>query len=1131
MTIHKLIIVFILSFAINNYGQTIDQNLITFPVSPEASRLGSYGAVPVNLNSGLLEQNIELFNEKVSDYSFPLNLIYNYSGFKVEESPSIVGLGWQLNVGGVVTREVRGIPDEHAKGYYGHPFLRETVLGGYFANGTMQAHYAKNIAQGLMDSEADLYVLSVNGIRFSFKIGLDGTPCFLSKHDYRLTINRMPNNPLKIISFMLTDTNANTYIFDQIETNVNVVGNMTLFDDGFPNYNSSWQLSKIILNNNANIVYTYYDDTFYSYNFFATGVKRFSNHPEIPASSYNQGSTKDQIERKLLKSITSDNFSIHFTISTANNQKVYSAITVKDFTDNIVKNFDFTYSGSRNCLTKINKNNIFFYEFDYYEVSQGFVSSTMQMPWNTDDWGYANGLGNQYGVSIPGTLYQVNKLPSLIFTKAGALYKIKYPTGGYTQIYYEQNSIGGDINGDYSTPNRKINLKFKSDNTTNAPHIKEKYYRKTFTTDVVATLSTTVYSEIQAFIELKINKVPLSGAVPTEYSLPEQYYIKIPVQRNNVSSTTPSVIPKLYDILNDGYTTDSATLNRTSDGKFIIPAGTYEFRFIATYNNYATKKSNVTVTLDYYDANLAQLTNMPANQEVGGIRVKETIDYPVIGNQISTKYSYNNKEGLSLGRLNGALTRTASFTEVYGYPIFNGFGSASTSAVEYTSKPFSIMTKHGSPVSYSGVKKFSEEITIEQNIPLQICNCTGDFGSNYDGSSRETTIPSNLKIKKVKYPRGFESKNYAGSNRYPSNDYPFPPQGNDISAGVEIRSSVYGPSNSSYVEDLLYDEEKTYTFSNNTTWNQIYNNPNYPKSLKMGFKFKRFGTGPALNPLPLNQEYKIAVYAEVDSESLLSQTKSKEFFNGQSIEKNNLYFYNTHDQLKKTTTSNTNGEVLSKEIYYPYDFSDAVSLDMVSKNFIAPVVEIVTKNNDAIINTTKYKYFALPFNLFKPDTYFSSKGGNSLETRTKYEYDSKGNLVQFKNTSFESPIIQYATSEAYTQVIWGYGKSLPIAKIEMPSYITLSSALINSLQDASNSDIDESSEIVFRDALNNLRISYPKAMITTYTYNPLIGITSITDPKGDMITYHYDTLGRLIFVKDKEGNVIKSNNYHYSTQN
>lgn len=60
-----------------------------------------------------------------------------------------------------------------------------------------------------------------------------------------------------------------------------------------------------------------------------------------------------------------------------------------------------------------------------------------------------------------------------------------------------------------------------------------------------------------------------------------------------------------------------------------------------------------------------------------------------------------------------------------------------------------------------------------------------------------------------------------------------------------------------------------------------------------------------------------------------------------------------------------------------------------------------------------------------------------------------------------------------------------------------------------------------------LRNSFPTAQITSYTYQPLIGVTSVTDPKGYTMYYTYDDLNRLKTVKDQQDHILSENEYHY----
>jgi|GEM_PF-4989451 len=64
------------------------------------------------------------------------------------------------------------------------------------------------------------------------------------------------------------------------------------------------------------------------------------------------------------------------------------------------------------------------------------------------------------------------------------------------------------------------------------------------------------------------------------------------------------------------------------------------------------------------------------------------------------------------------------------------------------------------------------------------------------------------------------------------------------------------------------------------------------------------------------------------------------------------------------------------------------------------------------------------------------------------------------------------------------------------------------------------------DLIDEVKI-YPKGtQITTYTYDPLIGLTSATDSNGMTTYFEYDGFGRLIKETDALGNVAKQYTYH-----
>ncbi len=66
---------------------------------------------------------------------------------------------------------------------------------------------------------------------------------------------------------------------------------------------------------------------------------------------------------------------------------------------------------------------------------------------------------------------------------------------------------------------------------------------------------------------------------------------------------------------------------------------------------------------------------------------------------------------------------------------------------------------------------------------------------------------------------------------------------------------------------------------------------------------------------------------------------------------------------------------------------------------------------------------------------------------------------------------------------------------------------------------------------DTIRQGLPDAMVTTYTYDPMVGVTSITDPRGHTSYFEYDVANRLKQVKDADGNLISKNDYNYREQN
>ncbi|AZB10152.1 hypothetical protein EG344_15675 [Chryseobacterium sp. G0162] len=148
------------------------------------------------------------------------------------------------------------------------------------------------------------------------------------------------------------------------------------------------------------------------------------------------------------------------------------------------------------------------------------------------------------------------------------------------------------------------------------------------------------------------------------------------------------------------------------------------------------------------------------------------------------------------------------------------------------------------------------------------------------------------------------------------------------------------------------------------------------------------------------------------------------------------------------------------------------------------------------------------------------------------KYDDKGNLLQY-TLKDNIPVT----------IIWGYGQTQPIAKIEGITYAELATKLgfqntnsgYTTLPIVSSSDSDTSANYekqTFIPELDNFRKNpaLKDYQISTYSYDPLVGITSITPPSGVREYYIYDTANRLERIVDINNKIIKEYSYNYSNK-
>src|SRR5688572_13406764 len=100
----KLLSSILLFFAsISAFGQGIPT---VTPPSPNAAAFSKYGNIPVSPYTGIPTINIPLYEINIRDIKVPVSLSYHASGIGVGDEASRIGLGWVLNAGGLISRNI-----------------------------------------------------------------------------------------------------------------------------------------------------------------------------------------------------------------------------------------------------------------------------------------------------------------------------------------------------------------------------------------------------------------------------------------------------------------------------------------------------------------------------------------------------------------------------------------------------------------------------------------------------------------------------------------------------------------------------------------------------------------------------------------------------------------------------------------------------------------------------------------------------------------------------------------------------------------------------------------------------------------------------------------------------------------
>ena len=1120
--------------------------------TPNATSFNRFVDNSVSLYTGTPDISVPIYNLKDGVIDLPFVLRYNNSGIKVDEEASWVGLGWNLNVGGVITQNIVGDYDEIDQMY--NTILEKMNINennwiNSYANYSYNYEFHKKLQMYLGDSYSstagkltpDVFYYSYPGGsgRFFFDYRSNNIYMPTRENGIQIYVSKRVNNSIREFKIQTEEGVLHTFEFLSKYGDVNKPRTPSTI---------TYILTSSLYPNQQIIQYKYSN--------VPINRQAFSESCQMtlpPGDSklarfrgdkvYNYGRQYLEGFEFYLKEIITTNYKVSFLTSNRidiESGKKLDKIKIEhndNTTFEYFKEFKFDYdyfnasTGYKTWMTDAqilpdyitkrlkllsvyelqgnNKNN----KYDFKYNSKALPP---KYSYSVDYWGYSNGEKNNTLIPNPEYLWigyrSIDSYKSAIETAgmslshssgnkvmfanrgydfenciAAILTEIKYPTGGRSVFKYEPNSFI------YSYLPTKQEIS------------KRPWFVSTSVSDNNSPTQTTCYT----FTLKEKTDINLTLYITRGFNYWSQMQNSFVTVVHNPTGTTFKVI-KEYKF-SPSYDSNSQTLYE----KITLEAGTYLIcaaldDAIGNQNGASLNHGEVNVGIQFYRG---EYTKGLHEVEGCGVRIKSINHYQTDDDSIPiiTTYEYKkSKNELTSGILQDI--------PQYGKIHYNT-GNL-------------LQVGNGEPIN--GIpQKFL--------VPLDILNLAGSNSSNDPYNSGSSVGYSYVKESKT-----IDENELEYTERTFYNEDP-------INSDMSIR--LTDPLNGKLDEVKMYNSQKGIVFSEKYSYSKVlkrrYYGVNFYDKLNMfpGIFSVNSGSGISMIPKVSAEAFFDNGYFDGRMSIILHRLNSynialaSKTWIKDNVTKIEEYIYNEETMQmreKKIKTSN------DKEIKYTYSYANDFSCDiyrqMLDNNLLKNVIEEKVFNDKGLVasTVTEYawdrnhkfviptlKYFSEISSKLTNPTSFSCNGVNTAI----YPYEN----IQYKEYDpYCNPIYIVKDNATHLIYLWSYTGQYPVAEIKNTSYADVNSALatvgLTSMDALSASTNPDKTKL---DKLRTLPI-LSNAMITTYKYQPLIGMLESTDPSGITTYYEYDVFSRLkrTYIKDQSGKdqTVQSYDYHYQNQ-
>jgi hypothetical protein len=1109
MKLLKIILsIWIVMFAqtYNAIGQN-DTYKSPVPIAPNAASLGKYVEIPVGLYTGIPQINLPIENLKGRELNLDISLSYHASGFRVDEDATSVGLGWSLNAGGVITRIVRGEVDSKTRvpvpAFFDIPW-------SYLFELTQTQWY---------DNQPDMYYYNFNGISGVFYLSNIGVP--IINDDNNLIIDPIFNSTNDIIKWKIINTKGESFVFGESENVDYTLTQPVIYrDDQFFNGTfelqptesspTAYYLTTIKTADGTDSIKFEYNKESYKYVTELSYSQDYSIGGDLNGPSY-PVYTNIWMDSKRLKSIQNPNWKVTFDCPTTredlnyfNDQvpKAISEIQIYEGSSKLMKRIHFytSYfvSTGWNTAPEIEKFRykrlrldslaIFSPDLSLQIPATKFTYNATILPakYTTaqDLWGFYNGkvanpvqlLPNikdfyflPVGYNDP-RIVDINggsdRDPYGEFMKACSITEIQYPTGGKHQFIFEPNFYSKEI---HAITNHTLYTGFSGYETSELLYTNSEVFNIPSNQEVV-----------DIIFEYRIATKSYTSGYGTCLINGNPFQIDLPTPTN--ASSFLQHFPTTF-----------------------LHTGTNNLNVTAFHGN-----SKLTIRLR--DKNSSY-----QNTIAGGLRILQTtVLDPTTNTSLMTNYEYTIHDPqtfLNTGISSGSIVTEPVYISTYLKPL-NETVFAQVLKLSPTSN-INLGSTQGGYVGYQEVK------------------VTKNAGSNGSEIYFHTSAKQFPDKKIIKY-GGMDATSqlldlHSFTDLYFVNSglkliEPFVPLAcTDFKRGLLTKKIALNSSNIPVQkEEYLYNFEKLDSIS----------------GIKIIARHKWvYEFGMWFNKL-VRIDYN--TYKEIVGKKMMTGKIVTNYFleNNSSSVITNSYSYYNNPILLTDLEETYSGKTVITSYKYAKDYSNNITnmSNLIASNLVTLPIKIEKSVSGKQIEGTiiEYDNYGRSKNLYKyesnalmppyaHDQNFILPFSLLYKLKLTCMYDTKGNLLE--------AVKGYGQNTSY---LWGYNYTFPIVKVEGKAYNDISSNTISNIANhifsngityASTKTDVEYLKVQLASLMND-----SKAMVTFYTYAPLVGMTSQTDPKGITTYYEYNQMMQLERILDDKANIKKEYKYHYYNQ-